>query len=78
MLLPIVLIPAKNLKEKSKNVLKTDIPKLFGLIKDMLQTMYNADGIGLAAPQIGKNINLATIGKDATPDNKDCTILILK
>ncbi len=40
------------------------------LAKDMLETMYVSPGIGLAAPQIGYNIRLATIdlslGKDAS------------
>lgn len=31
------------------------------LIKDMVKTMYEADGVGLAAPQIGENINLTVI-----------------
>jgi peptide deformylase len=31
------------------------------LVKDMFETMYDAKGVGLAAPQIGKNIRLAII-----------------
>jgi len=41
----------------------------------MIETMYSSDGIGLAAPQIGKNIRLATIGKEATPNNEDWVII---
>lgn len=74
-LLKVVTIPAKNLREPSKDLTKTDISKLNGLIKDMIETMYASDGIGLAAPQIGRNIKLATIGKEATPDNKDWAII---
>ena len=35
--------------------------KIQELIKDMTETMYKADGIGLAATQIGENVNLAVI-----------------
>ncbi len=31
------------------------------LIKDMFETMYAANGVGLAAPQIGKNIRVVVI-----------------
>lgn len=41
----------------------------------MIETMYAADGAGLAAPQIGQNIRLAIIGKDAAPDQKDWVII---
>ncbi|MCX6778688.1 MAG: peptide deformylase [Candidatus Magasanikbacteria bacterium] len=74
-LLKIVTIPAKNLREKSLDITKAEITKLSGLVKNMIETMYVSDGIGLAAPQIGKNIRLATIGKEATPDNKDWVII---
>lgn len=39
------------------------------LISDMYDTMYKAEGIGLAAPQIGRNIRLFVI--DATPLAED-------
>ncbi len=35
------------------------------LSKDMIKTMHSDDGIGLAAPQIGKSIRMITIGKEA-------------
>ncbi|CRZ34667.1 peptide deformylase [Herbinix hemicellulosilytica] len=40
------------LTKVSKEVKKVD-EKLLVLIDDMLETMYDADGVGLAAPQIG-------------------------
>lgn len=46
------------------------------LIKDMIETMYVDDGIGLAAPQVGKNIRLLVIGKEAHPQKTKDTILI--
>jgi peptide deformylase len=39
-----------------------DYPKLQELIDDMFETMYHADGVGLAAPQINLPIQLVTIG----------------
>lgn len=38
-----------------------DYPDLQKLIKDMFETMYNSEGIGLAAPQIGRSIALIVI-----------------
>jgi peptide deformylase len=38
-----------------------EMPDLRALIDDMLETMKHANGVGLAAPQIGKNINLFVI-----------------
>lgn len=40
------------LRKKCKKVDKID-DRLKTLIKDMLETMYEADGVGLAAPQVG-------------------------
>ena len=40
------------LRKKSKKVDKID-SKLLTLIDDMIETMYEADGVGLAAPQVG-------------------------
>ncbi len=36
-------------------------PQLQQLARDMLTTMYQADGVGLAAPQVGENIRLIVI-----------------
>ena len=40
------------LRKKCKNVDKID-DRLLTLINDMIETMYEADGVGLAAPQVG-------------------------
>ncbi len=55
------------LHKKSKSV--GDLgPEIQQLIKDMYETMYAANGIGLAAPQIGLGIRLAVV--NVTPDIK--------
>ncbi len=60
MILPIYLYGNPVLRKKSIDIDK-DYPNLDELIDDMFETMYKAEGIGLAAPQIGLNINLITI-----------------
>lgn len=40
------------LRKKSRKVEEIN-DRIHTLIKDMLDTMYNADGVGLAAPQVG-------------------------
>lgn len=60
---PIVLHPDKRLKQKAKPVtMITD--ETVTLLEDMYDTMIAHDGIGLAAPQIGKNVQLAVIEID--------------
>jgi peptide deformylase len=51
-LLPIITAPDPRLKVKSKRVAKVDA-EIRRLMDDMLETMYAAPGIGLAAPQVG-------------------------
>ncbi len=67
--LPILTYGNKVLRKVSEPV--TEItPELVELAKDMLETMYDAPGCGLAAPQIGKNIRLVVID-DAIPDEEE-------
>lgn len=59
-LLPIVTIPDKMLRQKSRPVTRFD-GELQQLIDNMIETMREANGVGLAAPQIGMPIRLAVI-----------------
>ncbi|MBL1228369.1 peptide deformylase [Enterococcus sp. BWB1-3] len=60
---PIVLYPDNKLTAKAKPVtLITD--EIIQLLDDMYDTMTAHDGIGIAAPQIGKNLQLAVIEID--------------
>lgn len=43
------------------SLVELNSPSIQTLIKDMVKTMYEADGVGLAASQIGENINLTVI-----------------
>lgn len=64
MILPIVAYGDPVLRKVGVDISK-DYPNLEQLIENMKETMYNASGVGLAAPQIGKAIRLFVI--DATP-----------
>ncbi len=57
MILPIVAYGAAILRKMSPAI-KADYPGLSLLIEDMWETMYESNGVGLAAPQINKNIRL--------------------
>lgn len=60
MILPIIGYGNPILKTTSKDI-NNSYPNLKQLIDDMYETMYNANGVGLAAPQIGKSIRLFII-----------------
>jgi peptide deformylase len=51
-ILPIITLPDPVLRKKARAVERVDQP-LRRLMDDMLATMYDAPGIGLAAPQVG-------------------------
>lgn len=71
--LTILSLPNENLRKQSLPVTPEEIstPEFQSLCDDMIATMYDDDGIGLAAPQIDKRIRLITIGKDALADQTD-------
>ena len=68
MILPIVAYGDPVLRKVAEEI-DADYPNLTELIENMKQTMYNASGVGIAAPQIGKSIRLFII--DATPFAED-------
>lgn len=60
---PVVIHPNEHLKMKAQPVtIITD--EIVHLLEDMYETMLAHDGIGLAAPQIGKNLQMAVIEID--------------
>lgn len=60
MILPIVVYGDPVLRKVADDIDK-NYPGLDVLIKDMFETMYQANGVGLAAPQVGKAIRLFVI-----------------
>lgn len=57
MILPIVAYGAPVLRQVATDI-TPDYPELDKLIADMWETMYNSNGVGLAAPQINRAIRL--------------------
>jgi len=68
MILPIVAYGDAVLRKKAEDI-SEDYPKLSELIATMYETMYDAYGVGLAAPQIGLPIRLFVI--DTNPFSED-------
>mgnify|MGYP001485070099 FL=1 len=64
MILPIISYGSSVLKKTAKEI-TSDYPNLSELIANMWETMYAANGVGLAAPQIGLSIRVFVI--DASP-----------
>jgi peptide deformylase len=60
MILPIVAYGAPILRKVATDI-TPDYPNLSKLIEDMWETMYASNGVGLAAPQINKDIRLFVI-----------------
>ena len=56
-ILDIVTLPEKILRQKARPVLHFD-DDLQQLIDDMIETMRDAPGVGLAAQQVGRSIRL--------------------
>jgi peptide deformylase len=67
-LLEIVTLPNNLLRQKMRPVTQFD-DELQELIENMIETMRQANGVGLAAPQIGRNMQLAVI--ETLPDYDD-------
>ncbi len=68
MILPIIAYGDPVLRKKAGEISK-EYPKLKELLANMWETMYNANGVGLAAPQVGLPIRLFLV--DTTPFSDD-------
>ena len=68
MKLPVYIYGHPVLRNKSADI-SPDYPELKKLVADMFETMYASEGVGLAAPQIGRNDRIVVI--DATPLAED-------
>ena len=67
MKLPVYLYGHPVLRNQSEPV-GQDYPELKKLVADMFETMYASEGVGLAAPQIGRNIDMVVIDADPVSD----------
>lgn len=70
MILPIVAYGAQVLRKEAKDI-EADYPDLQKLIEDMWETMYASSGVGLAAPQINKDIRLFVMDSSQIFENLD-------
>lgn len=70
MILPIYAYGFSVLKKVAEDIDK-DYPELETLISNMWDTMYNAHGIGLAAPQIGLSIRLFLVDTKQSMEEED-------
>ncbi len=70
MILPIVAYGDPVLKKECEEI-EENYSDLKKLISDMFETMYKAKGVGLAAPQIGKNIRLFIVDGSPFAEEED-------
>ncbi|MDR2814006.1 MAG: peptide deformylase [Prevotellaceae bacterium] len=74
MLLPIYLYGSSALRRQAEDI-TPNYPRLAPLLSDFWETLYHADGVGLAAPQVGLNIRLFVVDTDCLsekyPDGKE-------
>jgi len=68
MIYPIYVYGTPVLRKVAEDI-TPDYPNLKEFIEDMWETMYFSDGLGLAAPQVGKSIRLFVI--DGSPMEED-------
>ncbi|HLF76379.1 MAG TPA: peptide deformylase [Dehalococcoidia bacterium] len=59
-ILPIVRVPGAVLRQKTKKIKKIDAA-IHRLIDDMIETMHDAPGVGLAANQVGVSLRVCVI-----------------
>ena len=70
MILPVYAYGQSVLKKKAAPI-ETDYPDLKSLIDNMWETMYHANGMGLAAPQVGLSIRLFIIDTEQLKDRNE-------
>ncbi len=73
--LEIIIAPDPRLKVTAKPVTKVD-GRIRKLLDDMLETMYAAPGIGLAAPQVGEALRVIVVDCSKSEDARQSVRLI--
>lgn len=68
--LPIVAYGDPVLKKRAEKI-EGPSKELTQLIENMFETMYNANGVGLAAPQVGKSIRLFVVDGDSFAEDEE-------
>jgi peptide deformylase len=67
---PIVTLPTPSLRERSVEVPVEEIttPEFQAYLDQLVRTMFVADGVGIASPQVGKNIRAIVVNTGARPE----------
>lgn len=68
---PVLRMGNPQLLEVSESVKKLNTEELHGLVADMIETMRELHGAGLAAPQIGVKLRVVIFGVDENPRYPD-------
>jgi len=76
MILPIYIYGQPVLRKVTTDIDPENYPKLNELIDNMFETMYHADGVGLAAPQVGLTdrifvVDLSPVASEEHPEFRD-------
>lgn len=76
MILPIYIYGQPVLRKVTSDIDPESYPRLNELIDNMFETMYHADGVGLAAPQVGLSdrifvVDLTPVASDEHPEFRD-------
>jgi len=76
MILPIYIYGHPVLRKVAQDIDAANYPNLKGLIDNMFETMYNADGVGLAGPQVGLSerlfvVDLSPLASEEHPEFQD-------
>jgi peptide deformylase len=68
MIYPIVAYGDAVLRKVGQEILESQLPEIKQLVEDMFATMEKANGVGLAAPQIGKSLRLFVVDTNPMQD----------
>lgn len=69
MIYPVTVFGDPVLRKKAEPITK-DFQDLKGFIQNMFDTMYNSDGVGLAAPQVGQAIRIFVIDSEIEDEDE--------
>ena len=69
MIYPIYVYGSSVLRKETEDV-TPDYPQLKQIIENMFETMYDSDGVGLAAPQIGKSLRMFVVDAEPCADEE--------
>lgn len=69
MILPIVVYGSPTLRNTNEEI-DASYPEVKKLVADMFETMYAAEGVGLAAPQVGRNVRVFVVDVSAWADEE--------